>query len=460
MKRILLLFAALAALTTASAQNDYAHRYTRSLHEMLDEIAHRFGVKLKCEVDTVGRVLPYAASRIRPYSLEESLDNVLKPFDYKYIRQNDSLYKIKPYESHRRTPAEGARMLTWLMQQYPDSASFEKRRNHLRREVREMAEIDRLLAACVVQPPVLSKPRRYDGYSVQNFRLETLPGLYVCGSIYAPLTKGAHPAIVSPDGHSDRYVEDTQLRLAAWARMGIVAVGYDLVGYGESALQLGAATHHSPIAQLLQLLNGVRVLDMLFARGDIDFERVGLCGASGGGTQTMQLGLLDDRYTALCPVISLSSYFDGGCECESGIQICSAGGGTCNAELAALVVPRPLGVVSDGSDWTAHVPTIELPYLRYVYGLFGAADAVRNYHYPEEGHDFGPSKREAVYDFFAEVFGLDRSRADETKLTVEPTERLLLFGPGGTLPAGAIRSVSELAPWFDPQAVADAAATN
>ena len=460
MKRLLLLLSAVGLCMTASAQNHYAHRYTRSLHEMLTEISQRFGVKLKCEVDTVGLVLPYADSRIRPYSLEESLGNVLKPFDYKYIQQNDSLYKIKPYESYRRTPAEGAALLAWLMQQYPDRRSFEERREVLRREVRELAETDRLLAACVMQPPVLSKPRRYDGYTVQNFRLETLPGLYICGSIYAPLTKGVHPAIVSPDGHTERYSEETQLRLAGWARMGIVAVGYDLIGYGESALQLGAGTHHSPIAQLLQLLNGFRVLDMLFARGDIDFARVGLCGASGGGSQTMQLGVLDDRYTVLCPVISLSSYFDGGCPCESGVQLCSAGGGTCNAELAALVAPRPLGVVSDGSDWTAHVPTIELPYLHHVYGLYGAADAVRNYHYPEEGHDFGPSKREAVYDFFAEVFGLDRSRADESKLTVEPTERLLLFGTEGRLPAGAIRSVSELAPWFDAAAVAEAAAKN
>ena len=460
MKRLFLLISALGLCAAASAQNDYAHRYTRSLHDMLDEISHRFGVRLKCEVDTVGRVLPYADSRIRPYSIEESLDNILKPFDYKFVPQNETLYKIKPYESHRRTPAEGAALLAWLMQQYPDSTAFAARRDLLRREVRAMSEIDRLLGACVAQPPLVSKPRRYDGYTVQNFRLETLPGLYLCGSIYAPLTKGTHPAIVSPDGHSDRYAPDTQLRLAAWARMGIVAVGYDLIGYGESALQLGAETHHSPIAQLLQLLNGVRVLDLLLARGDIDPTRIGLCGASGGGTQTMQLGLLDDRYTAFCPVISLSSYFDGGCECESGIQICTAGGGTCNAELAALAAPRPLSVVSDGSDWTAHVPTIELPYLRHVYGLFDAADAVRNYHYPAEGHDFGPSKRTAVYDFFAEVFALDRSRADESKLTVEPKERLLLFGPDGTLPAGAIRSVQELAPWFDPQAVAEAAAKN
>lgn len=456
MKRLLFLLSLLGLGLPAAAQNDYAHRYTRSLHDILTDISTRFGVRLKCEVDTVGRTLPYAASRIRPYSLEESLDNVLKPFDYKIVKQNDHYYKIKPYESHRRLPEEGAKLLTHLAATYgSERAAFERRKEELRRDARAITEIDRLVEACVPLAPVLTKERRYDGYSVRNFRLETLPGLYVCGSIYLPDTREKHPVILSPDGHSDRYNKGTQLRLAAWARMGAAAVSYDLVGYGESVLQLGPTIHHTPIAQLLQLLNGVRILDMMLARKDIDPTRVGICGASGGGTQTMQLSVLDDRYTAACPVISLSSYFDGGCPCESGIQLCSAGGGTCNAELAATLAPRPLGIVSDGKDWTAHVPVQELPYLQGIYRLYGAEGAVRDYHFPDEGHDFGPNKRQAVYDFFGEVFGLDPARADESKLTVEPREGLLLFGTGGeALPAGAIRTVGALAPWFDAEAVA------
>lgn len=443
------------------ARNDYGHRYTRSLHDVLTRIADRFGLRLKCEVDTAGLRLPYADSRIRPYSIEETLDNVLKPFDFKFVKQNPRYYKIKPYEPHRRPAEEGAELLEWLAEVYADSASFERRKRDLRRDVRALTDIDRLLAACVRTEPLWTKARRYDGYSVQNFRLETLPGLYVCGSVYLPDSDGKHPVILSPDGHAARYIEQTQRRLASWARMGAIAVSYDLAGYGESALQIGAATHHSPIAQLLQLMNGIRILDMMLARREADPTRVGLCGASGGGTQTMQLAVLDDRYTAICPVISLSSYFDGGCACESGIQLCTAGGGTCNAELAATFAPRPLGVVSDGGDWTACVPTQELPYLRAIYSLYGAADRLRNWHFAEEGHDFGPSKRAAVCDFFAEIFGLDRARADETKCTVEPTERLLLFGPDGDgLPAGAIRSAAELAPWFEAQAVADAVALN
>ena len=97
-------------------------------------------------------------------------------------------------------------------------------------------------------------------------------------------------------------------------------------------------------------------------------------------------------------------------------------------------------VVSDGKDWTSAVPVLEYPYLQRVYGFYNAADKVSNVHLPSEGHDFGPNKRNAVYDFFINVFGLDRSRLDESKVTIEPFEALYSFGPDGSLmTANAIR---------------------
>lgn len=442
----------LASITLAAhAQTfDYARTHSKPLGQVLNELSVRFKTRLKVEVDTVGRVLPYADSRIRPYSIEESLDNVLKPFNYKYVKQHATYYKIKPYESHRRLPEEGAKMIAYLTELCHDKAAFEARREEVKQGLQQLlgAEIAALRRHTVADAePILTKPRRHDGYTVQNFRIETLPNLYLCGSIYAPAKpakKAKLPLILSPDGHSSRYVEDVQLRLATWARMGAVAVSYDLVGYGESALQLGTAVHHSYLAHVMQLMNGQILLDYLLSRPDIDPTRVGICGASGGGTQTMQLAALDERFTASCPVISLSSYFDGGCPCESAVQAAWVAGGTCNAELAALTAPKPLGVVSDGKDWTAHVPTVELPYLQHIYGLYGAADRVKNYHFPAEGHDFGVNKRHAVYAFFGEVFGLDTAQIDEEKVTLEK-EELLLFGANGELlPQGAVRSFDEL----------------
>jgi hypothetical protein len=101
-----------------------------------------------------------------------------------------------------------------------------------------------------------------------------------------------------------------------------------------------------------------------------------------------------------------------------------AAGGTCEAELAATFAPRPLLLVSDGGDWTATTPELEYPFIRRIYGFYGAEGQVSNIHLPKERHDFGPSKREAVYDFFARVFGLDRNRADESKITILPEKAL------------------------------------
>lgn len=456
MKRPLVCLA-LLAFGEVVAQNTFEGHYTRSLSEMLDVVSRRFGVRFKYNIDTAGLRLPYADSRIRPYSVEETLHNILAPFDFKAEPQSKpGLYKIKPYESYRRTVADGRKMLDYLNTLYSDSASFEMRRTLLKREVRELLHIDTVMRYRVPLRPRLSAMRRYEGYTVQNFAIETLPGLYVCGSIYAPVVGGIHPVIVCPNGHFNdgRYNCEQQLRLATLARMGAVCADYDLFGYGESGLQVGAKAHHTSVAHIVQAMNGLTVLDFLLARPDADPARVGVNGASGGGTQCILLGTLDDRITASCPVVSLSSWFDGGCPCESGMPIIRAGGGTCNAELAALVAPHPLCVVSDGKDWTSAVPKVEYPYLQRIYGFYDASDRVSNCHFPDEGHDFGPNKRQAVYRFFCEVFGLDETQCDESKATVEPFEKMYSFGPQGErLPTNAVRSLSELSPWFGTEAV-------
>ena len=92
-------------------------------------------------------------------------------------------------------------MLAYLNTLYADKEAFELRADSLRKEVRQRLGIDLLLAQCVESKPILSKVRKYDGYTVQNFALETLPGLYVCGSVYAPKSKGKHALIICPNGH-------------------------------------------------------------------------------------------------------------------------------------------------------------------------------------------------------------------------------------------------------------------
>ncbi len=446
------------------------NRFCRPLGEVLEEIAKRFRVKLRYNIDTAGLVLPYADARIRPYSVKESLTNVLSYFDYKWEDRGKKTYKLSPYEYYRRKDGDGEKLIAWLSGLYSDSVTFQARRELLKREFRARVGIDRLLAHCVARNSAAShrlrmmdgrvngsrnlalspvkegRLRKKDGYTVRNFALETLPGLYVCGSVYAPAGKGVHPLILCPNGHfaDGRYNPDLQTRMATLARMGAVVVGWDLFGWGESEWQVGKASHTLAVAQPMQLMNGLLIMDWILQRRDIDHTRVAVNGGSGGGTHCVMLTLLDERITAACPVASFCSHFDGGCPCESGMGTALCGGGTCNAEYAALFAPKPLGVVSDGGDWTHTVPVLEYPYLQRIYGFYNAAERVTNYHYPGDRHDFGINKRNAVYDFFAKVFGLDSACIDESRVEIETAAALQSFGSPERLPEGAVRSMDEL----------------
>ena len=423
--RKLILPALLLVGITAGAQR-YEDKFTRPLGDVLNDVSKRFNVKLKYNVDTTGLKLAYADFRIRPYSIEETLNNILAPFDFKPVKQNDRYYKIKPYEYPRRQAEDGVKLINWLSSLYNDRSSWEARKDSLRSEVRQLLGIDQLLPLCAQEAPRYTKIRKFDGYSVQNFCLKTVNGHTVCGSIYAPLSKGKHPLIICPNGHftNGRYGTVQQQRLGTLARMGAVCVDYDLWGWGESADEVGKEAHQTAEAHVMQALNGIRILDWMIQRKDVDTQRVGVNGGSGGGTQTVLLTVLDDRYTAANPVVSMSSWFDGGCPCESGMPIQLAGSGTCNAELAAMFAPRPMMVVSDGGDWTSTTPEVEFPYLQRIYGFYNAQDKVSNIHLPKERHDFGPNKRNAVYRFFIDTFGLDESKLDESKVTIEPEEAL------------------------------------
>lgn len=417
-------------LSMSAGAQTFENKFTRPLSDVLNDVSARFRIRLKYNVDTTGLKLAYADFRVRPYSLEETLNNILSPFDFKAVKQNDKLYKIKPYEYPRRQPEDGQKMISWLTSLYSNKTEWEARRDTLRKEVRERLGIDKLLPICSKEKPEYSKIRKFDGYTVQNFRLKTANGHTVCGSIYAPTSKGKHPLIICPNGHfsNGRYGKVQQLRLGTLARMGAICVDYDLWGWGESADEVGSKAHQTPEAHVMQALNGIRILDWMIQRKDVDTKRIGVNGGSGGGTQTVLLTVLDDRFTAANPVVSVSSWFDGGCPCESGMPIQLAGGGTCNAELAAMFAPKPMMLVSDGGDWTSTTPELEYPYLQRIYGFYGATDKVSNIHLPKERHDFGDNKRNAVYKFFIDTFNLDASKLDESKVTIED-ENALRFTP-------------------------------
>ena len=107
MKRILFSVLFVASLSAEAQTQTFETAFARPLNEVLTDIQNRFGILLKYDIDTVGKVLSYAVFRIRTYSVEESLTNVLSPFAYKILKQTGNIYKFKTFEYPRRTDPYG-----------------------------------------------------------------------------------------------------------------------------------------------------------------------------------------------------------------------------------------------------------------------------------------------------------------------------------------------------------------
>jgi len=456
--RFLFLLFLLAFAVSNQAQTIETN-FSMPLKDVLAEVGSRFGVQFNCDsklADTIQ--IQFAKWRFRD-DLENTLYNILSPLNLVFNKSKDGSYQIDRFRYHIRPVAEGERHLERLLSLYSDKEQWESRKNELRACI---------LKALNLSPgpkrgplnPIATKKEKMAGYTVEHVALESLPGVYVSGSLYKPVKlTGKHPAILLAQGHGEdqHYGESSQKLAATLARMGAVVFSYDMFAKGESGLQFAFDDHRTDIAPTIQTWNSSRVLDYVSSLPEVDTTRIAMTGASGGGTQTFLLTALDPRIDVSVPVIMVSSWFYGGCPCESGRPIHACGvWGTNNVEIAAMASPRPLLVVSDGGDWTANVPEIEFPYLQKIYTLYQKQELVENVHLPNEVHDYGPSKRIAVYEFMAKQFGLNTSKVkdssghfDETPVTVQRREHMLVFGKNGEkLPAQAIHGLDRLRELF------------
>lgn len=324
-------------------------------------------------------------------------------------------------------------------------ADWEKRANMIRQGLISGMKLDQMPEVDNNFRPIIHSTREMDGYIVENIAIESFPGFYVTGNLYRPLrTDKKCPAILSAHGHGPdgRMGKDAQIRNAAFARMGAVVFAYDMIGYNDSK----QVTHKMPVALLLQTFNSKRVIDYLVSRPDVDAEKIGVTGESGGGTQTIMITALDNRIKVSVPVVMVSAYFFGGCTCESGMPVHKSDNHqTNNVEIAALCAPRPMLLVSDGGDWTKNTPRIEMPYLQKVYALYDAESKIDNAHLPAERHDYGPGKRFPVYNFFGHYLGLNVGKLpyndgfDESFVTILLKDELSVFNDKNPLPANALQ---------------------
>lgn len=362
-------------------------------------------------------------------------------------------------QGHYQSEAQAVAQLDRLSVHSQTLAQWEKRRALVRENILRGTELWPLPERTPLHPVVHSR-REFPGYTVENIAIESLPGVFVTGNLYRPrMVDGPFAGILCPHGHwskkSDygRFRPDMQYRCATLARMGAVVFAYDMVGYGDWE---NAGWDHGRAKVLkLQLWNSLRILDYLCSRADVDTKRIGMTGASGGGTQTFLLTAIDERVRVSVPAVMVAAHFFGGCGCESGMPIHKRGSyETNNTEIAALAAPRPLLLLSDGDDWTKNTPRVEYPFIKGIYELYQAGDRAVNVHLGDEVHDYGYSKRIHAYRFLAQHLDLSLEPVlksngclDEEGVEILRYEDLLVFNDRHPRPDHAVPGDLNGLPW-------------
>jgi len=459
MKKKFLFFLLVFSATFVKAQLP-EEVYKKPLKEVLSDIENRYHIKLQYSESLVKDMfVNYPTWRYR-VDIEPTLNNILLPLDLVYEKTSENAYQISRFNYYQRPVEEGRKHLEQFLAYCTTPQIWESRKAQLRECFLMQLKLSPFPRKTPFNP-IVTPARKYEGYSVENIAIETIPGVYLCGSVYKPSKgKGPFPLILCPYGHFSnpdtnlygRYRPDMQYRCAILARMGAVVFSYDMFAWGESRLQFANELHKTGLAHTMQTLNSIRAIDYLTTLPFVDGTRIGITGASGGATQAMLATALDDRIKVSVPVVMVSSYYYGGCPCESGMPLQSCTEFlTYNAEIAAMASPRPMLVISDGDDWTKHVPEIEFPYLKKIYSLYGKQDNVENVHLANEKHDYGYSKRIAMYDFMARHLGLninavmDKSgKVDESKVTIEKYDKLLVFGKNGKMAENALKNPEDV----------------
>lgn len=297
-----------------------------------------------------------------------------------------------------------------------------------------------------------------EGFTVEKVYFESLPGHFVTGLLFRPEENASEagqgnvkrPGVLSPHGHGGRQYEysDSQMkqametggeflpmsgrfpklaRCAHLARMGCVVFIFDMLGYEDSqqisyelahrykavrpnmeGLQnygffSGQAEGRLHSVMGLQTWNAIRALDFLESLPDVDSSRLAVTGGSGGGTQTILLGAIDDRPIASFPNGMVSTSMQGGCTCEncSLLRI-----GTGNVELAALFAPKPQGMTA-AKDWTVDMMTDGYPELKQLYSMLGQPDHVLCEPLLQFPHNYNAVTRKIMYQFMKQHLQLD-----------------------------------------------------
>ena len=290
-----------------------------------------------------------------------------------------------------------------------------------------------------------------DGYRVEKITFQTRPGIRMTANLYLPDKKGKLPAILQVHGHWPGAKQDpvVQSRCIGAAKLGYVVLCVDAFGAGERGIGTALGEYHGEMTAAtllpvglplsgLQVYENMRAVDYLLTRPEVDAERIGITGASGGGNQTMYAGACDTRFKCVVPVCSVGNYqaYLGAacCMCE---VVPGALKFTEEGAILGLVAPRGLMVVNatrDANQFSVGEAKKSLAFAEPIFKLHGKSGSVRHAIF-ESPHDYSKAMREEMYGWMAlHLKGEgDGTPIKEPEIQTENPAELRCF-PGDTRP--------------------------
>jgi len=358
----------------------------------------------------------------------------------------------------------------WLVQQVREA---ERRGNALRDALRTEQDALAYVKSCQQRArlcfgpepektPLLARTTRIeerDTYRIENVIFESRPGFLVTANLYVPKRAGKCPGVVGTCGHSanGKAAEAYQFFAQGLARQGYVVLIYDPIGQGER-LQYStpdAKSKFSPgVNEHIQMGNqqylvgeflgswfawdGIRALDYLLSRDEVDPNHIGLTGNSGGGTQTTWLCAVEQRWTMAAPACFVTTFRrNAENELPADTEQCPPRAlrlGLDHCDFLAALAPKPIVIVAQEKDYfDARGAEEAFGRLKRLYGLLGKPDNIR-LHIGGSYHGYSQENREAMYRFFNQ----------QTKIEGDGTEPKLILEKDETLwctPRGSVRDI-------------------
>jgi dienelactone hydrolase len=284
-----------------------------------------------------------------------------------------------------------------------------------------------------LNPKITGKIKK-DGYRIENVIYESLPGFYVTASLFIPDNiKKPVPGILFCSGHSDIAYRRPlyQQPLLNLVKKGFVVLAFDPLGQGErlqyydpetgkSAIGSSTKEHSYPSVQTALIgqsvgryfiWDGIRGIDYLVSRKEVDPERIGVHGLSGGGTQTAYISAMDERVNASAPAgyITTFSRLIESIGVQDGEQNFYHGiiRGIDHAGFIEARIPKPTLIMATTRDFFNIEGSREsYKEVKRVYDIFGKPGNIELTE-DDEGHGYTQINREAMYAFFRKHLQLD-----------------------------------------------------